>query len=274
TDNTREVVQPYLERFAGVITYIYQENRGIARTRNRGLRRARGEYIAFLDSDDCWLPDNLALKMRAFEQSPREDLGAVFSDYFIEEAAGMRQEYLKTRGFFRCFRRELIKEEDPSYSLGTGFYARCVRNNFQPMFTAAVMVKRSVLESIGFFAEDLQVTDDLEMWYRITKRYRVAFVNRPLAVYYRSRSGITSNKAKLFYWCVLCWKKMLRGEKSWSLRFAMSRIISRYYVCLGGVFRRQGMKRKAGGFYRMSIAYWMLNYRGWRGIISLGLKGK
>lgn len=57
-DNTKEVLQSYLDK----ITYIYQENKGVSAARNTGLRLARGEWIAFLDSDDIWLPEKLEVQ--------------------------------------------------------------------------------------------------------------------------------------------------------------------------------------------------------------------
>ena len=59
TDNTREIVERYLKRAPDKIRYIYQDNQGLARARNTGLRHARGEYVALLDADDVWLPARL-----------------------------------------------------------------------------------------------------------------------------------------------------------------------------------------------------------------------
>lgn len=60
TDNTREVLEPYMDK----IRYIYQENTGVSAARNLGIREAKGEWIAFLDSDDRWMPRKLERQMR------------------------------------------------------------------------------------------------------------------------------------------------------------------------------------------------------------------
>ncbi len=67
TDKTREVLEPYMDK----ITYIYQENIGVSVARNRGIKAAKGDWIAFLDSDDEWLPGKLAVQIRAVERHPQ-----------------------------------------------------------------------------------------------------------------------------------------------------------------------------------------------------------
>ncbi len=71
-----EVLAPYLER----IVYIKQENKRAAGARNTAIRQARGEFLAFLDSDDTWLPDHLGSQMKLFTEDPT--LGLVYSNCF------------------------------------------------------------------------------------------------------------------------------------------------------------------------------------------------
>ena len=74
TAQLEEALRPYRSR----IVYIVQENRRAAGARNTGIKNARGKYLAFLDSDDCWLPENLATQMKFFEQDPSLDM--VYAD--------------------------------------------------------------------------------------------------------------------------------------------------------------------------------------------------
>ena len=84
TDDTREVVGSFND---SRIRYIYQENRGLPAARNTGIKASRGEYIAFLDSDDIWLTQNLELKVKSLDSHP--DAGLVCSDgYNFDDATG------------------------------------------------------------------------------------------------------------------------------------------------------------------------------------------
>ena len=69
TDNTKEVLQPYLEKYPNIHYYCLPENGGPAVARTEALRRAEGKYIAFLDSDDLWLPDKLEKQITYMEQT-------------------------------------------------------------------------------------------------------------------------------------------------------------------------------------------------------------
>ncbi len=66
-DNTKDVLLPYMDR----IRYIYQENAGASAARNTGIKAAKGDWVAFLDSDDEWLPGKLAVQIRAVERHPQ-----------------------------------------------------------------------------------------------------------------------------------------------------------------------------------------------------------
>ena len=74
TPQLEKVLAPYLERHAGKIVYIKQPNKRCAGARNTAIRNSHGEFLAFLDSDDVWLPEHLAEQMKLFDQDPTLDL--------------------------------------------------------------------------------------------------------------------------------------------------------------------------------------------------------
>jgi len=67
TDGTGEALRAYGDR----ITYVWQENNGVSAARNVGLRVSRGKYVAFLDSDDLWMPRKLEIQVRCMEENPQ-----------------------------------------------------------------------------------------------------------------------------------------------------------------------------------------------------------
>src|SRR5690349_3602213 len=66
SDNTQEILKAY----EGKIRYVYQQNKGISAARNRGIQEAKGEYIAFLDSDDVWKPEKLSVQVAILDVNP------------------------------------------------------------------------------------------------------------------------------------------------------------------------------------------------------------
>src|ERR1700687_3234002 len=77
-----EALERVLAPYQPWIFYIKQENRGLAGARNTGIGHARGKYLAFLDSDDCWLPDYLASQMKMFETEPSVNVVYCDAKYF------------------------------------------------------------------------------------------------------------------------------------------------------------------------------------------------
>lgn len=93
TDSTARIAR----RFAGDLRYIHQPNQGTASARNAGVAAARGEYLAFLDQDDLWMPEKLALQVAAFREDPSLDVVFGHLQQFISPELGPE---LETR--IRC----------------------------------------------------------------------------------------------------------------------------------------------------------------------------
>lgn len=173
TDNTKEI----LANYDGSIRYIYKNNEGISATRNRGIKEAKGEFIAFLDSDDEWLPDKLALQADLLEKNKK--LGLVCSKMIIlngnSEKIGMKPEQKTGEDF-----RELLE-------IGGD------------LPTSTVMVRKECFDKVGVFDELLPPMEDFEMWVRIASKYDIYTVpDKIFALYYRHDQQITSDKFKVY----------------------------------------------------------------------------
>src|SRR5580704_2783719 len=88
TSELEKVLQPYMDR----IVYIKQENKRCAGARNNAIRQARGEYVAFLDSDDTWMPEHLASQMQQFAENPSLDL--VYCDGLLALDAAQDRKFM------------------------------------------------------------------------------------------------------------------------------------------------------------------------------------
>jgi glycosyltransferase involved in cell wall biosynthesis len=159
TDGTRAV----LESFASQITVIERPHAGAYVARNRGLRHAHGELIAFIDSDDVWLPDRLASQLPLMN---RPEVGLVFGDV-VHVRPGHDRRHVTSFQVAPPRRGRVAKQ-----------FAWC---NFVP--TSAVLVRRSCIEEAGDFAEDVALSCDYLMWFRIALRHELDFVDRVVAEY-------------------------------------------------------------------------------------------
>ncbi len=142
TIELERVLKPY----GGKIVYIKQENKRAAGARNTAIAKARGEFLAFLDSDDLWLPDHLASQMQLFQQDAELDL--VYSNCLSVGDPDRPHEFMS-----RC----------PSYGPAT-FLALVVEDCQIPVST--VVARKSALVRAGLFDESLARCDDYDMWLR------------------------------------------------------------------------------------------------------------
>lgn len=172
TDNTSVVLKPYLDR----ITYIRKQNGGQGSARNAGIKIAKGEYIAFLDSDDLWLPEKLEKQVKYLDQHP--NMGLVFTDYivFSEEGALLIPPPLTGGGQGEGEQRITFAGDDLSFN-------KLFKGNFIANLT--VMIRRDCIEQVGYFDEsrDLIGGEDYEMWLRIAMKYKVGHIPDILAEY-------------------------------------------------------------------------------------------
>jgi len=164
TDNTEKVIRKFKDNR---IKYIKTDYSGVpARPRNIGIKKAKGEYIAFLDSDDMWLPEKLEKQIKVFQASNETAM-------------------LYTR--FRTIEGEIISNrifpENGMYKSGNMFKSIYLRNLIA---CSSVMIKRSVLDQVGLFNTDpnLIAIEDADLWLRIALKYNIkCTADLPLLIY-------------------------------------------------------------------------------------------
>jgi len=166
SDDTREILKPYRDN----LRYFYQENRGIAPSRNRGIEEARGDYIALLDSDDYWLPEKLEHQVNGFRENPQCGMIAT------------RCSSIDPSGRFRKHNRP----GKSGWVLLDLFKANFIR-------TSSAMITRECLTTVGLFDESLTECEEYDLWLRIAKHYPISFINDPLTVYTDNPHGVSTD---------------------------------------------------------------------------------
>jgi glycosyltransferase involved in cell wall biosynthesis len=142
TDQTQHTLKPYLDR----IRYIHQQNQGVSAARNRGIEKASGEFIAFLDADDFFLPDKLADQVACFEAKP--SLGVVSTGWYMVDEQG----------------KEIIAEHKPW--LGLPHLNLETWLLWRPVLPSALMLRRKWLETNQFDTR-LRYAEDAELLIRL-----------------------------------------------------------------------------------------------------------
>ncbi|OQY28177.1 MAG: glycosyl transferase [Candidatus Cloacimonetes bacterium 4572_55] len=171
TDETQEVLRQYADR---LIYLRHDENQGVSAARNRGIRSARGEWIAFLDSDDLWRPEKLEIQIAFFDKTPDAHICQT------EEIWVRRGKRVNPKKIHRKYSGDVFRHCLPL----------CI------VSPSAVMIRRKLLDEVRLFDESLPACEDYDLWLRISKKYPIYLINQPLIVKRGGHSDQLSGK----YW--------------------------------------------------------------------------
>ena len=157
-DGSKEDMTEFLKKYGDKIQYIYQENAGPATARNNGIKRATGDYIAFEDSDDIWLPTKIEKQIAFMEETSAKWSHVGF--YYWWPETGKQVLVDSSRDYDDIFLQRHISTK---------------------IATPAVILDRSIYEEGEFFFPDkIRNGEDDQLYTKLSKHYRIALVQEPL----------------------------------------------------------------------------------------------
>lgn len=199
TDGTAGIIEKFIQvNNERNIQYVNKENEGVCKTLNKGLNMSTGDYVAFLASDDLWLPDRVSIQLEFMEQN--QNIGMLFSDaWFLRFNSQTDIKWSDYKQGINNYFKNGIQNTD--------MYMLLLTRAIIPALT--VLIKKQVLDKVGFFDENLVYEDD-DMWLRIAREYPIAYIDMPLALYRLHDSNISNNTRFMIKGMVQTLKKHLR----------------------------------------------------------------
>lgn len=170
-DNTEKVMKEFQEKDSR-IKYVYQENKGWASALNKGLSFAQGEYVAFLDSDDEWLPGKLEKQIEVFKNNLSVGLVTCWAFRIFENR--------KKKKLFKTYKGTIEKKNWCCFFKTNGIIS-----------FSTIIMKRKVFDTIGSFDIKLKAAVDLDFYIRILNKFDIYFLSIPLVNYYESQESLS-----------------------------------------------------------------------------------
>lgn len=254
TNNTRESLKEY----QGKIKYIYQNERGErSKARNDGFRHSKGEYIAFLDSDDLWLPTKIERQVRVLNEEP--DVAVVYVRVQFVDVNG--EPYLGEICWdaLECKRKNLYEDLMTNNVVGA---------------PSTVLVRRFCLNKAGLFDESMVTCEDLDLWRRLAEHCTFHKIDLPLVkfrVHTENTQGKLSMMAKGYETIMRKISKDTPSEFDYYKNEAIIKLLSK----IANLYRNDGRLLSFFILCGKSIFYrpnWILTFSFWRDFLRLSAK--
>ena len=258
TDNTKDVVEKYRDR----ITYISQvPRRGASAARNLGIQHASGEWIAFQDADDIWVPGKLSMQLDALQKYP--DARLVFADTLVFRDGVVVQDSLSPTNLRNWCRSNTTQVPDMYYG---HVYRELVLRNC--ICTISVVLLRKVLDEVGLFDETMMVGEDYDLWLRIARNHPVVYLDRTFCKCRLRDDGLSGGpQARSFRWLQAHTAvREKHRSANWipdQYREALTAVLSDNYWALGMNYFREERFREARIFFLKGLGYRPLHLKSW-----------
>jgi len=240
TDNTEEVIKEFQEQDKRIKYIKHDKNKGGSAARNTGIKVAQGEYIAFQDSDDEWLPEKLEKQMKVLENASSK-VGVVYT------------------GFWK------IKDNNRVYIPNMDIACKewnirrqILQGNF--IGTPTAIVNRVCFVKMGLFDVALPRLQDWELWIRFSEFYEFKFINEPLVTAHYTPDSISANQDALTKALTLILEKHYEDFKK------DGRILAKHQYSIGNLLCQNGEMGQGREYLSKAIRVYPLNIKCWAAI--------
>jgi glycosyltransferase involved in cell wall biosynthesis len=249
TDNTSDIIARIN---SSDIRYFRLEanHGGPSRPRNVGIQKAKGEFIAFCDSDDLFVPGRLSTAIKFLRNNP--DIGMVFTDAqkFDEDTGADIGNFLNGYDLFHSLPKEKVAESCFIIASEDAFSCLFYENYIMP---TGVTVRASVFETVGYFDETITNGDDRDMWFRISKDYPIGFIDKVGFKYRKRANSISTRGPELAINRSKVIRKQLNNNISPRLQKRCHKIIANNAYGIGYYYQSRGDMKNAKKHYCQSL---------------------
>lgn len=178
TDHTDDIMKSFESN--SLIKYVRQSNKGQAHAKNRGVKEARGSWVAFLDADDLWKPSKIEKQLPLFQDA---QVGVVYT----------RQQFIDQNG-------DIMSPQPNRLPVVRGnVVSALLIDNFVPFSSA--MIRKECGDAMGFFDESYEMSIDWDLWLRFATQYTFDYVNEDLLLYRQDHPGQMSRDMETRHAC-------------------------------------------------------------------------
>lgn len=177
TDNTAEIVKSFNDPR---IIYFWKENKGPAVARNTGIKKAKGKYIVFLDSDDLWLKEKLETQIDFMEKNSEIGLLGTGCYEMTDKGKVIGKKIFPTSN--EILQKDLIK--------------------YNPFIQSSIMTRKEIFDKVGlWYDEKFRESEDYDLWLRIAGNYKIANLPEALTMkrYYKEGLSPAKDKEQLYF---------------------------------------------------------------------------
>ncbi|MEZ0148364.1 MAG: glycosyltransferase family 2 protein [Candidatus Reddybacter sp.] len=247
SDDTEALIDTIAKKTNGII-YIKQHNQGPSSARNRGIAAAGGDWLAFLDADDLWTPEKIALQIEALKKEPQLKLIAADMNEIDQQGTPILESVLAKHQLLDKF-QGLGGKAVPNA------LAALLTKNFIP--TGTVLIERASLEAAGGFNTNIRFGEDLELWAKIAADHPISCLPQVMMCRRQHGNNATQNTVLMLEGLV----EVMRSLKHWGAEKLLRQNVNPDHLLANA---------------QCDLAYWHFNqsnYKQARKIFTSSLRG-